>query len=152
MPITVGGKPGTWGRLFLHHPALLPYPGPTSPMHLPSASLASSTGLQEGRRWDRCSSLSQSPSWSSWRAETHPCGPLPQHRALRVRNLPCLFTKCCFISCLSEVASQVVKMLKRRRECRSVVPGMGRGCRWKEPELEEEERCLVVKMSHGGMR
>lgn len=45
------------------------------------------------------------------------------------------------------MASRAVKVLKRR-ECRSVVPGVGRGCHWKEPELEEEERWLVVKMSH----
>lgn len=33
-----------------------------------------------------------------------------------------------------------------------MVPGVGRGCRWKESELEEEERWVVVKMSYGGMR
>lgn len=152
MCITIGGKSGTWGGLFLHCPALLPHPGPMSPMHLPSASLVSPAGPQEVRRWDCCSRPPQSPSLSSSWAETLPRGPWPQHRALRVRNLPCLFTKC-FISCLSEAASRGVRVLKRRRGYRSVVPGMGRGCRWKEPELEEEERrWLVVKMSHGGMR
>lgn len=71
-----------------------------------------------------------------------------QRHVLSARNLPCLFAKCCFISCLSEAAFRAVKVLKRRRGCRSVVSDVGRGCHWKEPELEEEERWLVVKMSH----
>lgn len=153
MHITVGGKSETWGGLFLHCPALLSHPGPTSPMHLLRASLMLSAGPQKGRRWDCCSSPSQRPSWSSWfPPETCSHGPRPQHHALRARNLPCLFTKCCFNTCLSEVASRGLKVLKRRRGCTSMVPGVGRGCRWKESELEEEERWVVVKMSYGGMR
>lgn len=105
-----------------------------SPLVVPSLScsastpwlmhLTSSAGPQEGRRWDRCSSPSESPSWPS-------CG----QKLTSPRQLP-----------------GGVKALKKRRGCRSVVPGMGRGCYWKEPELEEEERWLVVKTSHGGMR
>lgn len=100
---TVNGKSATRGGFF-HHPALLPHPGPTLPIHLVNASLACSTGPQEGRRWNHCSNPPQSPSLSSLWAESHLCGPQPQPCPLAVRNLPCLFTKCCLIACLSEAA------------------------------------------------
>lgn len=70
-------------------------------------------------------SLLSPASFSQW-AETSLYGPQAQHCALRMRNLPCLFTKCCFICYLSKAASRGVKVLKRRRGYRSVVPGVGR--------------------------